>query len=50
LGGFIGSTGNRNPYAKPALDDARKPNRKKTQFGEEGRKDFSESFEENASE
>jgi len=47
LGGFIGSTGNENHYAKTARDDGRKPTRKKTQTGEEGRRVFSESFEEN---
>jgi hypothetical protein len=47
LGGFIGSTGNENHYAKPARDDGRKPNPKKTQIGEEGKRVFSESFEEN---
>jgi hypothetical protein len=47
LGGFIGSTGNENHYAKTARDNGRKPTRKKTQTGEEGRRVFSESFEEN---
>jgi hypothetical protein len=47
LGGFIGSTNNGNHYAKTARDDGRKPTRKKTQTGEEGRRVFSESFEEN---
>jgi hypothetical protein len=50
LGGFIGSTGNRNQYAQPARDDERKPNQKKTQIGEEERIDFSESSEENPKE
>jgi hypothetical protein len=47
LGGFIGSTNNGNHYAKTAPDDGRKSNRKKTQTGEEERRVFSESFEEN---
>jgi hypothetical protein len=50
LGGFIGSTNNGNHYAKTARDDGRKSNPKKTQIGEEGRKDFREPFEENPGE
>jgi hypothetical protein len=46
-GGFIGSKIKRNQYRKPARTRGRKSSRKKTQSGEEGRRVFSESFEEN---
>jgi hypothetical protein len=46
LGGFIGSKVKRNQYRKTEPNDGRKSSRKKTQPGEEGRKVFSESFEE----
>jgi hypothetical protein len=47
LGGFIGSRNDGNHYAKTARDDERKSTPKKIQIGEEGRRDFSESCEEN---
>jgi hypothetical protein len=50
LGGFIGSKVKRNQYRKAEPDDGRKSSRKKTQSGEEGRRVFSESFEENPKE
>jgi len=40
----------RNQYRKPASNNGRKSSRKKSQSGEEGRRIFSESFEENPSE
>jgi hypothetical protein len=50
LGGFIGSKVKRNQYRQAARNDGSKSSRKKTQTGEEGRKLFSESFEEKLSE
>jgi hypothetical protein len=46
-GGFIGSKLKRNQYRKPEPKNGRKSSRKKSQNGEEGRRIFSESFEEN---
>jgi hypothetical protein len=50
LGGFIGSKVKRNQYRKAEPNDGTKSSRKKTQAGEEGRRVFSESFEENPKE
>jgi hypothetical protein len=47
LGGFIGSKIRRNQYRKTPPAGGRKSNRKKIQTGEEGRRVFSKSFEEN---
>jgi hypothetical protein len=47
LGGFIGSTDNGNHHAKFVQDDGRKSTPKQIQIGEEGRRLFSESCEEN---
>jgi hypothetical protein len=50
LGGFIGSKLKRNQYRKTHPKDGRKSNPKKTQAGEEERRFFSESLEENPGE
>jgi hypothetical protein len=50
LGGFIGSNIKRNQYRKTSRADGRKSSRKKIQNGEEGRRDLSESLEENPGE
>jgi hypothetical protein len=47
-GGFIGSKIERNQYRKPERNGGIKSSRKKNQSGEEGRRIFSESVEENA--
>jgi hypothetical protein len=49
-GGFIGSKLKRNQYRKPEPKNGRKSSRKKNQRGEEGRRIFSESVEENPTE
>jgi hypothetical protein len=49
-GGFIRFQIRRNQYRKPQEPDGRKSTGKKTQTAEEGRRDFSESFEEKPSE
>ena len=46
LGGFIGSKIKRNHYRKTQRTDGRKSTEKKTQTKEEGRRVFSEAFEE----
>jgi hypothetical protein len=46
-GGFIGSKIKRNQYGKTERTGGRKSSRKKNQSGEEGRRIFSESVEEN---
>jgi hypothetical protein len=50
LGSFIGSKLKRNQYRKTRRTDGRKYSRKKTQIGEEGRRAFSKSLEENSTE
>jgi hypothetical protein len=50
VGGSVGSTIKRNQYPKTASADERKSSRKKIQKDEEGRRLFSESFEENPGE
>jgi hypothetical protein len=49
-GGFIGSKIKRNQYRNPEPKNGRKSSRKKSQSGEEGRRIFSESVEENPTE
>jgi hypothetical protein len=50
LGGFIGSKIKRNQYQTTERNGQRKSSRKKAQSGEEGRRFFSESPEENPAE
>jgi len=50
LDGFIGSKVQRNQYRNARRTDGRKSRRKKIQNGEEGRRVFSEWFEENSAE
>src|ERR1022692_2850042 len=49
-GDFIGSKIKRNQYRKPERNGGTKSSRKKSQTGEEGRRIFSESVEENPTE
>jgi hypothetical protein len=49
-GGFIGSKLKRNQYGKTERNGGRKSSRKKSHSGEEGRRIFSESVEENPTE
>jgi hypothetical protein len=49
-GGFIGSKVRKNQYRKTPQAGGRKSTWKKTQTGKEGRRFFSECFQENASE